>query len=235
MGSSQTRARTRVPCIGRQTLNHCATREALKIPYVHGSISGLDSVSLAYFSVPVPVPYCLNYCSFIVIPDVGEACAPSCPTWAGFGPVFISACFRISFCRRRVESPGSSGQESISGCLGLQYLLDSRLPSTPLGIRAALAVLSNLFAEKSARNVPEPESPLPATCLVAPLVSLPVAQSSSSYPGCLQTSIRRLLASLSLSAKDITLDRQECVLHWQCQGGRGNSLHQCLAQLDSLV
>ena len=29
--SSQTRARTRVPCIGRRTLNHCATREALFI------------------------------------------------------------------------------------------------------------------------------------------------------------------------------------------------------------
>ena len=29
VGSSQTRTRTRVPCIGRQTLNHCATREAL--------------------------------------------------------------------------------------------------------------------------------------------------------------------------------------------------------------
>ena len=29
VGSSQTRARTHVPCIGRQTLNHCATREAL--------------------------------------------------------------------------------------------------------------------------------------------------------------------------------------------------------------
>ena len=29
VGSSQTRARTRVPRIGRQTLNHCATREAL--------------------------------------------------------------------------------------------------------------------------------------------------------------------------------------------------------------
>ena len=28
VGSSQARARTRVPCIGRQTLNHCATREA---------------------------------------------------------------------------------------------------------------------------------------------------------------------------------------------------------------
>ena len=29
-GSSQTRARTRVPCITRQILNHCATREAPK-------------------------------------------------------------------------------------------------------------------------------------------------------------------------------------------------------------
>ena len=29
VGSSQTRARTRVPCIGRRTPNHCATREAL--------------------------------------------------------------------------------------------------------------------------------------------------------------------------------------------------------------
>ena len=35
VGSSQTRARTRVPCIGRQILNHCATREApLLIFYV---------------------------------------------------------------------------------------------------------------------------------------------------------------------------------------------------------
>ena len=30
VGFSQTRARTRVPCIGRQTPNHCATREARK-------------------------------------------------------------------------------------------------------------------------------------------------------------------------------------------------------------
>ena len=34
VGSSQTRARTRVPCIGRQTLNHCATREARKIGFI---------------------------------------------------------------------------------------------------------------------------------------------------------------------------------------------------------
>ena len=31
VGSSQTRARTHVPCIGRQTLNHCATRAALHL------------------------------------------------------------------------------------------------------------------------------------------------------------------------------------------------------------
>ena len=34
VGSSQTRARTRVPCIGRRILNHCATREVL-VPLFH--------------------------------------------------------------------------------------------------------------------------------------------------------------------------------------------------------
>ena len=33
VGSSQTRARTRVPCTGRQILNHCATREAPVIAF----------------------------------------------------------------------------------------------------------------------------------------------------------------------------------------------------------
>ena len=33
VGSSQTRARIRVPCIGRQILNHCATREALFLSF----------------------------------------------------------------------------------------------------------------------------------------------------------------------------------------------------------
>ena len=31
VGSSRTRAGTRVPCSGRHILNHCATREALKV------------------------------------------------------------------------------------------------------------------------------------------------------------------------------------------------------------
>ena len=33
VGSSRTRARTRVPCIGRRILNHCATREARKVVF----------------------------------------------------------------------------------------------------------------------------------------------------------------------------------------------------------
>ena len=39
VGSSQTRARTRIPCIGRQTLNHCATREAPYLPFSSAKIS----------------------------------------------------------------------------------------------------------------------------------------------------------------------------------------------------
>ena len=35
VGSSQTRAETRVPCIGRQILNHCATREAPPVLLSH--------------------------------------------------------------------------------------------------------------------------------------------------------------------------------------------------------
>ena len=42
MGSSQTRARTRVPCIGRQILNHCATREA-QDPFLLLKIEGPPS------------------------------------------------------------------------------------------------------------------------------------------------------------------------------------------------
>ena len=43
VGSSQTRARTRVPCISRQTLNHCATREAPElIKFIDGLVVGCE-------------------------------------------------------------------------------------------------------------------------------------------------------------------------------------------------
>ena len=35
MGSSRTRAQTHVPCIGRRTPNHCATREVPSLPFIH--------------------------------------------------------------------------------------------------------------------------------------------------------------------------------------------------------
>ena len=35
VGSSRTRARTRVPCIGRRILNHCTTREVLALLLIH--------------------------------------------------------------------------------------------------------------------------------------------------------------------------------------------------------
>ena len=45
VGSSQTRARTRIPCIGRQILNHCATREAPRYVFLLQDLpcSGGDS------------------------------------------------------------------------------------------------------------------------------------------------------------------------------------------------
>ena len=74
VGSSQTRARTRVPCIRRQTLNHCATREApqsvfylqvfffkmkiffTQIPYACCTKSNRSKVSLLSHSPVFPRP-----------------------------------------------------------------------------------------------------------------------------------------------------------------------------------
>ena len=54
VGSSQTRARTRVPCISRQILNHCATREApiislskFSTPFSLSSLSGTPVIHIS--------------------------------------------------------------------------------------------------------------------------------------------------------------------------------------------
>ena len=47
VGSSQTRARTRVPCISRQILNHCPTREALKLFFSH-AMNGLIAAEVLH-------------------------------------------------------------------------------------------------------------------------------------------------------------------------------------------
>ena len=55
MGSSQTRARTRVPCTGRQILNHCVTMEALDVYVLNEWIQEVqghpDSTHRANFAI----------------------------------------------------------------------------------------------------------------------------------------------------------------------------------------
>ena len=59
VGSSRTRDRTRVPCIGRQILNHCATREAAVICFLFlevllrlSSSFTPSSTMLSLFTIP---------------------------------------------------------------------------------------------------------------------------------------------------------------------------------------
>ena len=52
VGSSQTRARTRVPCIGRQILNHCANREAPDVVFKMAGVLRFGIVHIKFkFSV----------------------------------------------------------------------------------------------------------------------------------------------------------------------------------------
>ena len=96
VGSSQTRARTRVPCIGRQILNHCATREASLTAFLKPSESSCETqnktpafvvaceVSCGSFPpVTLPPPPILSHiglslvCASEDIPqDLGACCAP---------------------------------------------------------------------------------------------------------------------------------------------------------------
>ena len=62
VGSSQTRARTRVPCIGRRTLNHCATREA-PLKFLYSKITSFASSSFLYFFAKY---FLMVSCSFLM-------------------------------------------------------------------------------------------------------------------------------------------------------------------------
>ena len=46
VGSSQTRVQTRVPCIGRQILNHCTTREAPETEALNDTIDQIDLIDI---------------------------------------------------------------------------------------------------------------------------------------------------------------------------------------------
>ena len=79
VGSSQTRARTRVPCIGRQTLNHCATREALYVLFYMLFHYGL-SLATEYSSLSYTLgPCCLSILNVIVCIYQPQTPSPSLP------------------------------------------------------------------------------------------------------------------------------------------------------------
>ena len=58
VGSSRTRARTRVPCIGRQILNHCTTREVRKpSSFPHGFYLNFLSLGFITFNIGLMIQY----------------------------------------------------------------------------------------------------------------------------------------------------------------------------------
>ena len=95
MGSSQTRARTRVPCIGRRIPNHCATREGLSeyfwstVGWVHGcggltifkmssdpqSVPGLRRRKRHYATVPARILSPNRFQSPAQVLELGFQCA----------------------------------------------------------------------------------------------------------------------------------------------------------------
>ena len=79
VGSSQARARTRVPCIGRWILNHCAPREA---PHIHSSF---------FFFWPR-----LEACRILVPLTRGRTCAP-CSGSAESQPLDLSVLYSWTF------------------------------------------------------------------------------------------------------------------------------------------
>ena len=68
MGSSRTRARTHVPCIGRRILNHCSTREALSMTF-RGAVSVVNTMALGWKNLSSGYYYSrqLYYCSYRII------------------------------------------------------------------------------------------------------------------------------------------------------------------------
>ena len=74
MGSSQTRAQTRVPCIGRRIRNHCATREApgIDISFLPGEWTKLTQLLLFHFWIRAHPPKTLYLFFFFFLTESKE-------------------------------------------------------------------------------------------------------------------------------------------------------------------
>ena len=112
VGSSQTRARTRVPCISRQILNHCATREALLISFESKVMPpGICHGSLCLFSgrkdeglPPVKGSHSLK--GYVLSAAVQPALSHRSNVVSGLGYKSLSTCL-ISTVTKQIISPSA--------------------------------------------------------------------------------------------------------------------------------
>ena len=138
VGSSQTRAQTRVPCIGRQILNHCTTREAL---YYLLNVSRPCPSSLqprlclsphpAWCGLGQLLPPILSASSFPL--KSTPACPPVVLLGSAFARFFPHEKFPQWLLSNKAESPVLSGSEKplvVRPChpLPVSPTLPTRLP-----------------------------------------------------------------------------------------------------------
>ena len=88
VGSSQTRARTRVPCIGRQILNHCATREAPLLLFFKSWKSGCFKLSRTW-----DLGFGQEGCVWLQTPDFQGICLSI--TWPEPSTLFLWFAFHL--------------------------------------------------------------------------------------------------------------------------------------------
>ena len=116
VGSSRTRARTRVPCIGRWIPNHCATREVPALVF-------LFVFDKSRSKLPTPFPkFCILFIYlFLFMAVLGlRSCARAPSSCSKRGPLFIAVRGPLTiaaslvaehrFQRRRLSNCGSRAQ-----------------------------------------------------------------------------------------------------------------------------
>ena len=137
VGSSQTRAQTRVPCTGRQTLNHCTTREA-RILFILNRRMGVQVVHIQY-GLPVQTLLIFFFSNLFIYLLIIYVCIYLWLCW-----VFVSV--------RGLSLVAASGGYSLLQCAGfsLRWLLllwimgSRRVGFSSCGARASVVVARGL-------------------------------------------------------------------------------------------